>query len=788
MHLPRPHDANIAGLSTPRYPGSAGHVAAGSPPHCFASLRTPFCSPALQQMSVNSLEKVPGYLSTPSTPRSIRQSLGDPASPSSYPATSYRPYDSPGLSASALAQFRMRGLPIVDMESDRLARACGQSPSSALASLRADTDAGGSHGQKASSERSQPVRMPSSEAWDHPESSHGGRPRARSVRGPQRTSPASIPIRPRSASQPASIPVFTPSSPRVVVRSLRELLDQEDMRLEGCLDVQHVVEQWSVHQRRPAHLGLGLLGADISIKTFGSPVSVAVRCASMATVLGGFQHHIPWVVYACVEELNRTGIYQPGLFRAVPHRRRLAQLISNFDLPLPPASNQSPMDLPQCPPLIPSASTTRASLRKESMPDICALLKTYLDELPEPLLDEALVTVLHRLCVMPSLLHESAEAYDQSCPEGRRPSSPPPHVQTHARAGSATSFVLPATLLMTSGATESTQIRIAQHILRLAPPPLCALFAYLLAFFTQLPLSPDNGITFEDVSRMFGRALAGGEAVTRHAVLMWLLERWFAIQDGLFDIASDANGEDADGRVLQSSAESSSPPSSKSPGQFASSENTLKQEEPIMSNGVAQSAYPFALFGRSYSPSISSSDGAESVPSLSTGESEEPSPGARTPFVEPGCFMGGASESYSFPSAHHSSMSTRGLFGNVNQEEYEYSPPGGGRPFATHEKTGSGANSARSASMSPDGSSPPESDCGAPCGWHSRAASGDARASRLMGSPPGETARHSPPPSPSPLGAAYELARPGALLEGSRDQARMEGLWEAASRGWDGSR
>ena len=27
----------------------------------------------------------------------------------------------------------------------------------------------------------------------------------------------------------------------------------------------------------------------------------------MATVLGGYQHPVPWVVYACVEELNRTG-------------------------------------------------------------------------------------------------------------------------------------------------------------------------------------------------------------------------------------------------------------------------------------------------------------------------------------------------------------------------------------------------------------------------------------------------------------------------------------------------
>ena len=44
-------------------------------------------------------------------------------------------------------------------------------------------------------------------------------------------------------------------------------------------------------------------------ETFGAPVSVAVQCGAMATAMGGFQHPIPWVVYACVEELNRTGAF-----------------------------------------------------------------------------------------------------------------------------------------------------------------------------------------------------------------------------------------------------------------------------------------------------------------------------------------------------------------------------------------------------------------------------------------------------------------------------------------------
>ena len=124
--------------------------------------------------------------------------------------------------------------------------------------------------------------------------------------------------------------------------SLQAALERDDAQLPlgECVDVQRVLDRWTA--LRPPHSAAALessprqeggatdimstytdprsagrvqtqrergrgLNVSASTGTFGAPVSVAVKCASMSTVLGGFQHPIPWVVYACVEELNRTG-------------------------------------------------------------------------------------------------------------------------------------------------------------------------------------------------------------------------------------------------------------------------------------------------------------------------------------------------------------------------------------------------------------------------------------------------------------------------------------------------
>ncbi|RPD58034.1 Rho GTPase activation protein, partial [Lentinus tigrinus ALCF2SS1-7] len=451
----------------------------------------------------------------------------------------------------SFARTKLDALPVVDMEADRLARACGLVPPSIHW-----TESSSSRGSGRLDEGPAPDVDEGANAPSDPAGPPGWsiRPRARSVRIPQRTTASQgTPSRPRSVSEPASIPAFAPSSPRPVLRSLREILDQEGVQLDGCLDVQHVVERW----RRPtSERGLELeassqgLGA-ADLKTFGSPVSVAVKCGSMATAMGGFQHAIPWVVFACIEELNRTGIYQPGLFRSVPHRNRLSLLIESFDLPLPaaPSRTLSPEE-PICPLVHPTPSITRASLRMESMADICALLKSYLTDLPEPLLDENLTVALYQYCVHPSIVRERLESESTRDPDygmidGEYFTSHNVHTPVPSHFAPYAALMTPSEQRTAALSAESSQILIAQHLLRLAPPPLCSLFAYLFGFFTQLPLSPDNGMTLEDVSRMFGRVLSGDSTVSRrHSVLMWLLERWTRISEGLFDVAASKDGDE----------------------------------------------------------------------------------------------------------------------------------------------------------------------------------------------------------------------------------------------------
>ncbi|KAH9888572.1 hypothetical protein C8Q73DRAFT_748298 [Cubamyces lactineus] len=483
------------------------------------------------------------------------------------------------------AHSKLTALPALDMEHDRLARACGQGPvftfrsdcvpSSSRSIYRSAGPSEASSTTTMSSASPPKVARTSSElrastaAPPAPlnlddtvlsvpfELGWGLRPRATSVRVSARHGAAAsggnagaaggathLPHRPRSASQPASIPVFCPSSPRGVLRSLRDVLDLEGMQLEECLDVRQVFERWERGLARCEAVQLQHQHQQPRFqKTFGAPVSVAVKGASMSTVLGGYQLDVPWVVYACVEELNRTGIYQPGLFRAVPNRARLTRLIDAFDLPCA-AYPASPEEDDMCPKVAPTASVTRASLRKESMPDICALLKTYLDLLPEPLLDANLTSALYTLCVKPCLEREdemdetgsdSDGGYFASHGGGRARSAPP-------SASSHMSLDVPMTPSEHRNAQlslEAPQILLAQHILRLAPPHSLALLAYLLGFFTQLPLCPDNGMDFADVARMFGRVLVGGPGADAEVVrecVRWLLERWARVSDGLLDV------------------------------------------------------------------------------------------------------------------------------------------------------------------------------------------------------------------------------------------------------------
>jgi hypothetical protein len=203
-----------------------------------------------------------------------------------------------------------------------------------------------------------------------------------------------------------------------------------------------------------------------------------------------------------------TGIYQPGLFRKLPNRKRHQELVQLYNTP-------------------PSFGA-HVSLAGEATADVCALLATYLTRLPGPLFPPPLFHALWAWCIKPTVRRELAqrEADAHEDEDGRRPGS-----ASGARAGSGSGG---ATTDAGTCAAEERQVQIAVLLFRLVPAARLSLLVYLLTFFSQVPLSPENGVGVEDLARLFGHRVLGGSCgLAAKSGTGWLLTRWPRIAAGL---------------------------------------------------------------------------------------------------------------------------------------------------------------------------------------------------------------------------------------------------------------
>jgi hypothetical protein len=278
--------------------------------------------------------------------------------------------------------------------------------------------------------------------------------------------------------------------------------------------------------------GQELSDSDDNTHIFGVPLNESVLRAPATAILGGYRHDLPLVVFLCVEELYRTGIYKSGLFRDLPNRQRHHELNTLFDTP--PAFGEG------------------MSLRAESTADICALLLTYLKELPEPVLTPYLFNAFWNWSVRPSVKREDERMRKEQDEEedlrtcffqtGQRPPRPSRRVlYEKARLRAAQDET-----------AETGQVAVARDLLRLLPTHSFSLIVYLCAFFTQVPLCPENGITFEDIGRIFGPPVFGGPVPAARRMMVWFLKRWNRVSDGLLD--ADPNSDDSeDGATTGSS-------------------------------------------------------------------------------------------------------------------------------------------------------------------------------------------------------------------------------------------
>lgn len=210
---------------------------------------------------------------------------------------------------------------------------------------------------------------------------------------------------------------------------------------------------------------------------------------------------------------------QPGIFRLAGDGTRISHLTKVFNMP--PLYGDS------------------LSITTEPIHNLTGLVKRYVRDMPEPILDESIFPAFMAYCLDP--------VEDVGSPTLSAPAQGEAKPAITAR-------------------PIAVRIAAAQILLRLLPPSHFSLFIYLLAFLGQLPLFPDNRLNVESISIIFGPAMvaARGRGIaglgpnsnsnknrenddpevisemvnSSQSVLGWLLRHWGMISEKVLDSIS----------------------------------------------------------------------------------------------------------------------------------------------------------------------------------------------------------------------------------------------------------
>ncbi|WWD18330.1 hypothetical protein CI109_102780 [Kwoniella shandongensis] len=288
---------------------------------------------------------------------------------------------------------------------------------------------------------------------------------------------------------------------------------------------------------------------------FGVSLSDTPPGSWCTSLIGGQRHDLPLVVFTVVEEIYRRGMSQPGIFRLAGDGTRISHLTKVFNLP----------------PLYGDSLT----ISTEPIHNLTGLVKRYVRDLPEPILDDSLFPAFLAFCV-----GEGEGEEDEADREGVSSSTASDRIGGDAKDGLAprsdSDDDTPSSVDIGNGRKTtsfpprlplSTRITAAQILLRLLPPLHFSLFIYLLAFLGQLPLFPDNRLNIESISIIFGPAMcaARGKGISglgpivssstkgkggkgepdpeevsllvgrSQGVLSWLLKNWSEISERVLD-------------------------------------------------------------------------------------------------------------------------------------------------------------------------------------------------------------------------------------------------------------
>ncbi|GAA5991111.1 hypothetical protein JCM5350_006668 [Sporobolomyces pararoseus] len=259
---------------------------------------------------------------------------------------------------------------------------------------------------------------------------------------------------------------------------------------------------------------------------FGQKLSQVAEYGFVTSMIAGQRHDLPGVCFSSVEEIYRRGQGSkvPGLLQLAGEPGRVARLVQIFDAGPDYGEHHD--------------------LSVESIHNVCSLLKKYLHDLPEPVLDERVYRLFLAGCV------DSANSLPR-------------------------------------------RVASAQIILRLLPSANFSLLVYLVAFLSQIPLFPANPLSLNVVAQLFGTSVMSprknrnssassspsmkktrGQMIITgptdlvddqdgkkaNQALEWLLTNWSAVADGLLEPDFDVEVEAIVGSSSSSTGGGSSPP------------------------------------------------------------------------------------------------------------------------------------------------------------------------------------------------------------------------------------
>jgi hypothetical protein len=158
----------------------------------------------------------------------------------------------------------------------------------------------------------------------------------------------------------------------------------------------------------------------------------------------------------------------------------------------------------------------KINLNEESTQDVCFLLSTFISALPEPLIDASLFEPLFVWCVQPSCKRDDAKRKIEAKIEEEA------RIATHLRGELVTLTDIPqrtGAIYWTNEEgksneeSEKPQVAIAVVLFKALPADNFALLVYLLRFFTQLPIFPENGMSLEECANKFSEKMMGNTRI-----------------------------------------------------------------------------------------------------------------------------------------------------------------------------------------------------------------------------------------------------------------------------------